>query len=492
MLKCLKTWMMLLIGPLVILFILIWQLYFKHSTIDFEQIGHLPATIPLADTHVIVDSSQQVIPSLATPSPPPFAINTESTENPSDNSIPLTANGKYPPLSNRHPDNSIDPQPQDVLWTHITNGTMAYRIAHYDDRNISYGGPVLITLVLFDVRLESSRPSLVAKVVYANGTELCLSKVKGVYTKLRRPKKDEIVTVYLIFFRLPTYERPSAAFICSAKDCSSHSKYLTVFWEEPPVPKLDFAVCLHQSLFHQTDHEKIAAWFEMNRALGAQRITVYYQEVNPKVREMIQKYVDEGFVDAFDWVTQFATEADNAYAQSILIIDCLHRNMHRAKYLALNDVDELLMPHIGTTWHEMVKVLDTDPTIGYFRFCHSFFHNYNETLSLEPIENISGGCPNLSDLPVFFKRTHRTAKLDCRWTRWKSMVIPLKMTRMAIHSGGPGKGYIKLDVPPNKGLLHHYRYNDYRYNEKTVQDLTVQDYVKPVMQGLLKKYCPGG
>lgn len=398
---------------------------------------------------------------------------------------------KYPLLTNQHQSHSLKPLPVDQLWTFVAPSTLAYRIAHFDGRSLAFGGPSVLALVLFDTRISKEFPKLNAKVIYSNETEVIIKG--GHFFRLRKPKDDEFVHSHVVSFKLDSKitEIPYAVLLCMNDDCSKHTAHLTVYWEDPPDEKLDFSVCLHQAIFQESNHEKVAAWFEMNRSLGAQMITVYYQEYDSKVVSTVQKYVDEGFVKAYDWFNNFTIEADNNFGQAILAIDCFYRNMFKAKYVAFHDVDEILMPRKSPTWHGMwKKLIKKSPSASHFKFCHAAFHDVDKTISTKDSGgNETLGCPNLRDIPIFFKRTTRTAKVNCAFKRHKSFYIPLRVKKAAIHSATELKGFETGIAPVELGLLHHYRDNDYLIKEKKVQDLSVKDHYKSVMTGLIKKLC---
>ncbi len=104
---------------------------------------------------------------------------------PKQNDIhPVTKQGhlKYPPVSINHP------SPVSNVWTHVSDSTLAYRVAHYDSRTISWGGPVIIALLLHDEYVDARKPDLYAKVVSSDGIETCLG-TKGSWKTILKPKE---------------------------------------------------------------------------------------------------------------------------------------------------------------------------------------------------------------------------------------------------------------------------------------------------------------
>ena len=388
---------------------------------------------------------------------------------------------QFPPVSINHP------SPVSSVWTRVSDSTLAYRVAHYDSRTISWGGPVLIALLLHDEHM-ADKPDLYAKIVYQGGIETCL-ETKGSWKNIRKPKDArEHVEGYIVLYSVK--HRPVSTLLCLKSDCSKCSSHLSVYWEER-VKKLDFAVCLYQPLFQICDHERVIAWIETNRALGAQKITVYYQESYKNVRESIQQYVDEGFVEAFSWHQNFTRLTDNCFGQALVAFDCLYRYMHRTNYLAMFDLDELLVPLKSPTWHGLIKELD-EPGVSSFRFCLSYFHDVGNVMSVDLLADIStkNTCDAIRDIPVMFKRTMRTANVDCTIHKWKNIMKPLAMRYPEVHHVVSADGYEMMTVPINVGLLYHYRDNDYWKNEASVEDLTMSKYFDGVVSRSLEKFCP--
>ena len=279
---------------------------------------------------------------------------------PNSKPSPVFKQEKYPQISTRYPV-SID-----QLWAPITKNAQARRVAFYNDRESkTFKSPALLVPTFSDPRIQSAHSlnNMYAKVVYYNDTEICYSKTPGKTLKIRYipPSRTEFVKEYFLIFELPTKEVPKALLLSEHSDCSSLSSYISVFYEKEDhsKPKLDFIVCLHQPIYSMYNPETVAAWFETNRALGAQKIIVYYQEDIDNINHIVQKYVDEGFVEVFGWYSNFTSRFDNCFGQILLMAECQYRNMYTTKYMVFHDLDELIIPQQDPTWHGMMKTLDS-------------------------------------------------------------------------------------------------------------------------------------
>ncbi len=391
----------------------------------------------------------------------------------------------YPPITTKYPTTIDD------VWIHIAN-TYTRRVAHYDNRTISWGGPVLFTLTAIDPRINPEKLMFYGKIIYSNGSTTCLSDAPGVWIKIHDQwRPGEVIDYYKLVFQSPTYDIPEVMFISEEKDCSHLSPYISVFKDETE-RKYQFTVCLHNSLFDivDGDHERLAAWIEMNRALGAEKIFIYYQDLkeNDKLIKTVQKYIDRGLVEAYGWYNNFSQYVENRYGQAMLINDCMYRNMYQSKYVAFHDLDEVIVPHEVSTWNEFMKIYDR-PEISQFKFCNDYWHDKDELLSIDNLSNSTKGCKEFSDIPIMFKRTKHG--VDCRLSNGKNIVKPLAMRTMDVHTGISAKGYKEFYPPYTAGSSHHYRITDYyvQIKKDMVEDLIMQKYMKPVINNLTQVLC---
>ena len=379
----------------------------------------------------------------------------------------------------------VHPSPLKDRWTHVAPHTQAWRTAYYDNRSWSFGGPSVITIVIHNETYKQL-PKLFCNVVYSNGKKICLKDSPKWYKfGTYKQKPNEINLVFDVVCKLPTHDIPDYVFLSPNKDCSAGSAYIPLY-NNRPKKKVPFAVCLHKALFDQTDYETIAAWIEMNKALGAELILIYYQDLPKYITETVQKYVDEGLVEALDWNLNISEKYIRRVGQYGVINDCFFRTFHRAEYIAFHDIDEVIVPHKHPTWHGLIKEIDR-PERTQFRFCNSFWHDVKNTVPGSDINHF--GCSNFNKVPIMFKRTTRTVK-PCKTRRWKNIIKPEGAVRVGIHGlYTMAEGYSKYDVPEELGLMHHYRPADYAYKENQTEDLVMSKYVSEVMQGLKEKLC---
>ena len=457
-----------------------------YSTPSSPKDNFIPYDRELFENKTLQPSGNRQPSELTVPPTGPSELTVPHAKPSAEPSVLSVNKEKYPQISTRYPV-SIN-----QLWTRIANNSHVRRLAFFDNRKSSFNSSVILVSAFYDPRIDANKHPMYARVVYKNDEEIC-SKSPGKWVQLRfNQPKTEAVKAYLLIFYLPTKEVPKALLLSEHSDCSSPSSYISVFYEkeDPAKPKLDFIVCLHQPLYSMYNPETLAAWFEMNRALGAQKIFVYYQEDIDHVNHIVQKYVDEGFVEVFGWYSNVTTKYDNCHGQILLMLDCLYRNMFTTKYLIFHDLDELIIPQKDPTWHGMMKTLD-NPTkhISQFRFCFVYLHDTQAVMPMDDINDLRG-CSALTDIPVVFKRTKRSEIVDCRTSKWKHIVKPTGIKWVEVHSVKTATGYHMLMVPTDIGVMYHARIGDFKKGQqKAVEDFILYKYMKSVMTNLVLKFC---
>ncbi len=241
------------------------------------------------------------------------------------------------------------------------------------------------------------------------------------------------------------------------------SRYENYTPGSPLVKEVPLGVCFQSPLYQAASwkREVIVEAVERYRVLGAKWFTLYYRE-NPsiEVMQVIQEYETLGLIEAINMTVSELTYYDLRYYGELLAIrDCVYRNMHRVKYLAMTDIDEVIVPQSHTNIIDMVSSIDSSK-VGAFQFKHS-------AMMTTPGKEQYGKytCPNSSvqvEKPKFVTNTYRTKPFPIPETvglgRWKFIVKPQNVDMVSIHSVARYVGgYNMNSVAPTTGLLYHYR-----------------------------------
>ncbi|XP_078476998.1 uncharacterized protein LOC144737961 isoform X3 [Lampetra planeri] len=153
---------------------------------------------------------------------------------------------------------------------------------------------------------------------------------------------------------------------------------------EPSPPRHHFGVCLPTLFGGFSDALLLVQSMELYRLLGAGFVTVYNTSVSPQVDALLRHYARSGFMDVQQWpITDFlkpstgwdinANPGDlHYYGQIATLNDCLYRNMYRARYLAMHDLDEIIIPREWPNWPKMMEALSKHGASAYYFRMHNF------------------------------------------------------------------------------------------------------------------------
>lgn len=245
------------------------------------------------------------------------------------------------------------------------------------------------------------------------------------------------------------------------------SRYEKYTAKSPKVKQVSLGVCFQSPLYLSSNWrgEVITEAVERYRVLGAEWFTIYYRE-NPSkdVMQAIHDYETMGILEAINMTVSTATFYDLRYYGELLTIrDCVYRNMYRAKYLAMTDIDEVIVPQSHANILDMISYIDFSK-IGSFLFKHS-------AMMVNPSKenNKKYTCPSTKvqvTKPMFITHTFRTNPFPipeaCSVGRQKVIVKPLKVDLVSIHSVGKLlAGFRVCIVQPTVGLLYHYRHQPF-------------------------------
>lgn len=262
-----------------------------------------------------------------------------------------------------------------VYWQTMrtSNGTFQFFGAFYDRRKLSRIGPAIRIVGMID-RIEPTvkthcqlwwdgerEPKIVETLEY-----------KYIWYSKWGNYKQGIYQPYVIACKIPQshwLKGPPASVSMVEKPCDTATNNLRVIYNKPERKK-DFAVCVKGLDFlHEDLSVRLVEWIELITLLGADKIFFYQLQVHPNVTKILDHYQRLGKVHvtpltlpggqpnvpAFQHM--YLTKKTNHKRQNELIPynDCLYKHMYEYEYIALLDVDEVIMPVQDTTWQELMK-----------------------------------------------------------------------------------------------------------------------------------------
>ncbi|XP_036338564.1 uncharacterized protein LOC118748296 [Rhagoletis pomonella] len=210
---------------------------------------------------------------------------------------------------------------------------------------------------------------------------------------------------------LPLRQTPPRAVSLVARFCDTASNMLRVLYEHPAANETQhgFAVCVKGLDYLYDDMgPRLVEWLELQRLLGARKVITYKLVLHPNLARVLQHYVAEGFVELLplslgsemadlphylhDYL--HSDIANKRLNELVPYNDCFYRNMYKYAYIAVVDVDEVIMP-LGNSisWQQLIETAlrrrTEDCPRGYASVCvrNAIFPintmNYTETTTAQ-------------------------------------------------------------------------------------------------------------
>ena len=210
------------------------------------------------------------------------------------------------------------------------------------------------------------------------GSEPVVSRVleyKYIWYKKWGNYKQGLFQPYLLACQLPKshWGRTPASVSIVEDKCDKATNNLRVIYNKPEEgePKKKFAVCVKGLFFPFEDVSiRLAEWIELLHELGAGTIYFYVQNIHDNMRKVLDLY------EVRDWVDVKRTsfpgyfpsvplaelpsyweqhKHEKRQLELVPYNDCFYRNIYRHQYIALLDIDEVIMPLKHTNWEDMMK-----------------------------------------------------------------------------------------------------------------------------------------
>ncbi|XP_066584794.1 uncharacterized protein [Prorops nasuta] len=449
---------------------------------------------PAKSEEELIQEIEDRLPSL------PLSYWTKNSKSPQSKTSKSTT-GSCPGL--RYP-SIFDLEFNNVYWQTLrtTNGTFQLFGAFYDRRKLSRIGPAIRIVGMIN-RIEptvktfcqmwydgESEPKIVETLEY-----------KYIWYSKWGNYKQGIYQPYVIACKVPQShwaKGPPASVSMVEKPCDTASNNLRVIYNKPEKKK-DFAVCVKGLDFlHEDLSVRLVEWIELIGILGADKIFFYELQVHPNVTKVLQHYQRLGKVHvtpltlpggqpnvpAFQHM--YLTKKTNHKRQNELIPynDCLYKHMYEYEYIALLDVDEVIMPVKDATWQDLMK-----------RVLPKAFKIRNETRASYNVRNVyflddllhSHG--HFKDMPKYMhmlQHVYRSKNFTKPNQYIKCFHNPERV--VTLHNHFPlaclGAGCTSYPIETEDAQLQHYRADCVKslkktcveYRENSVLDTTIWRY----------------
>lgn len=261
-----------------------------------------------------------------------------------------------------------------VYWQRLasSNGTFYFYGAYYDDR--WRGGPLPMVRILAMID-RIAPPPVACQLWFDKLSGPILSPATYIYGWY--PKwgnyKDGFLQPYVMTCKvprikgLPRNQAPDSVSIVERK-CDKITNNLRVV-NNRPEKKEKFAVCVKGLDFlHEDLSVRLVEWLELLSVLGANKVFLYDLEVHPNISKVLDYYSSKGLVE-MTRITLAGNQPNlpgfrHLYLKNKLTHkrqnelipynDCLYRNLYSYEYLALLDIDEIIMPIQHDNWIDLM------------------------------------------------------------------------------------------------------------------------------------------
>lgn len=403
-----------------------------------------------------------------------------------------------------------DVQFDNVYWQTLrtSNGTFHLYGAYYDVRKASLLGPAVRILAVHD-RIQ---PTLTThcQLWFEDENEPVIVKnleYKYIWNSKWGNYKHQIFQPYLLACVLPAKyrERRPAAVSLVEKPCDRATNNLRVYFDQP-ARKKDFAVCVKGLDFEHEDLSvRLVEWIELLGILGAEKIFFYQLQVHPNITKVLDHYERKGRVHVTPITLpggqpnlpglqhMYLKKKTSHKRQNELIPynDCLYKHMYSYKYIALLDVDEVIVPLRDASWSALMERVRTKSTAAPGKPPRSSYHASN-VYFLDELSHRHGWLAEAPRHLHMLQHVYRTRNFTKPGQYVKAFHDPERV--LTLHNHFPlaclGRACSSYALETGDAQLQHYRADCVRalsatcrqLREDTVMDNSVWRFKEPLVE----------
>uniref|UniRef100_T1IJ88 Glycosyltransferase family 92 protein n=1 Tax=Strigamia maritima TaxID=126957 RepID=T1IJ88_STRMM len=272
-------------------------------------------------------------------------------------------------------------------WNSKLSGANFYIFGAYWD-NRSENKPAVHLLVMVD---QLSPPDVICQLWYKskeNKTPFAVEPTATPsYAYIWNPVwgnyREGVLQPYLLTCLLTSRKDPPLSVSLVDRPCdNANNNVLVVVGKERKQEstnntELKFAVCVKGLNFYFDDVSvRLIEWLELLRAVGAHKVFLYDLAVHPNVTKVLKYYEDQNFVHVSPLtlpgqglnvkpLMNFYFKHKARFKRQAEIFpynDCFHRHRHEYDYIALLDIDEIIVPLQENTWNDLLHRLTENGT----------------------------------------------------------------------------------------------------------------------------------
>uniref|UniRef100_A0A3B3TNQ9 Glycosyltransferase family 92 protein n=1 Tax=Poecilia latipinna TaxID=48699 RepID=A0A3B3TNQ9_9TELE len=169
------------------------------------------------------------------------------------------------------------------------------------------------------------------------------------------------VAIFFLFFFFSKLEKSELEFLEIKNQKALNSSFPHNF------------TCCFSAMYNFTNVLQLVQNLEMLQLLGVNRVVVYKTNCSADVQRVLDYYSHKGLVEVIPWslskylnVSRRARPSQSPgdlhyFGQIPALNDCLYRSMYRSRYVALHDLDELILPHTALTGVTSLRITGSPP-----------------------------------------------------------------------------------------------------------------------------------
>ena len=241
-------------------------------------------------------------------------------------------------------------------------------------------------------------------------------------------------------------------------------------------------MCLGTGTLHgylgDTMADWLIEWIETNRLLGISHFHISNgtASLGPRMRAIFNYYESLGvlvlshFPPPVQHLERFKLDSARDIADismRVALNDCMYRNMYRYRFIAIFDLDEIIMPERHTTLTDMLSELYPRSDFGPNREPPSFVFSSRLYVPFNTFEHKNTGSSNTS-LTISSNRFYLRMK---HHRLIKRILNPRNCIVISTHWCLRPVGLIQEIKDNEHAFVHHYRSSyDHKYDRKIVRE----------------------
>ncbi|KAK2848327.1 hypothetical protein Q7C36_010009 [Tachysurus vachellii] len=139
--------------------------------------------------------------------------------------------------------------------------------------------------------------------------------------------------------------------------------------QKQEVFRYEFTVCI-STMFDYENVLLLVQAMEMFKILGVQKVAIYKTNCSNVIQKVLDYYISQDFVELIPWSVSSYINVSRGwrkwkslgelhyFGQIAALNDCLYRYMYKSHYVALQDLDEFILPLNLNNWTELLPELE--------------------------------------------------------------------------------------------------------------------------------------